>query len=61
MVELDYKIEPAKELDDAMFALYLRYYEGTGEDLFRSDLADKNHVLVMRDPQGEMQGFRPRR
>lgn len=61
MVELDYRIEPAEELDeamiDSMFALYCRYYEGTGEDLFRADLADKTHVVVLRDEQGEMQGF----
>lgn len=61
MVELDYKIEPTRELGpgmtDAMYALYARYYEGTSEDLFRRDLADKTYVVVLRDPEGEMQGF----
>jgi len=61
VVELDYKIEPAEQLGeamiDAMYSLYLRYYDGTSEDLFRSDLADKSHVVVLRDPRGDMQGF----
>lgn len=61
MVELDYKIEPAENLSaamvDSMFALYLRYYEGTDEELFRRDLADKNYVVILRDQQGDMQGF----
>jgi hypothetical protein len=57
VIELDYKIEPAEGLGeamvDAMFALYLRYYDGTSEELFRRYLADKNYVVVLRDSDGD--------
>ena len=61
MAELDSKIETVDALDDGMigemFALYRRYYGGTGEKLFRSDLAEKQRVIVLRDRQDRLQGF----
>jgi hypothetical protein len=41
----------------AMWQLYAGYYDGTAEQLFRSDLAKKSHVLLSRDVEGEIQGF----
>lgn len=48
-------------LDEAtrgeMFALYERYYEGTGYRRFTDDLAGKDRVLLLRDAAGTLQGF----
>lgn len=41
----------------AMWHLYASYYDGTVEELFRSDLAKKSHVLLSRDAEGEIRGF----
>ncbi len=40
-----------------MWDLYRRYYGGTGEELFRSDLAGKTDVVLMRDGRGKILGF----
>lgn len=40
-----------------MFALYNRYYDGTSEELFRRDLAEKQYVIILHDKQDRMQGF----
>jgi hypothetical protein len=61
VVEIDYRIEPLVESDEAkieaMYALYSRYYGGTSEELFRRDLSDKTYMVALRDKQGRMQGF----
>ena len=41
----------------AMWQLYSAYYDGGAENLFRSDLARKSHVLVSRDIDGNIRGF----
>ena len=40
-----------------MFALFERYYDGTGYARFASDLADKDWVVTLRDESGALQGF----
>jgi hypothetical protein len=40
-----------------LFALYERYYEAAEYDRFCCDLADKDSIVVLRDPAGELQGF----
>jgi hypothetical protein len=40
-----------------MFALYERYYGGTSYRRFTTDLANKDHVLLLRDEAGSLQGF----
>jgi hypothetical protein len=61
MAELDYKIETVDSLGEEtvpeMFALYCRYFDGTNERIFRSDLANKQYVIVLRNRQGTLQGF----
>lgn len=61
MTELDYKIETVDALDDGMiddmFALYSRYFDATSEQLFRSDLANKQYVIVLYDQHDTVQGF----
>lgn len=61
MSELSSNIELVETLDDEttrdMFALYRRYYGGTSEKLFNSDLADKAYVILVRDTQDRLQGF----
>jgi hypothetical protein len=41
----------------AMFALFERYYEATSYPRFLADLADKSHVLLLRDEVGAICGF----
>lgn len=41
----------------AMFDLYQRYYGGTNEALFFSDLADKDYALLLRDDDACVRGF----
>lgn len=41
----------------AMFELYGRYYDAACPELFRSDLRDKDWVLLMHDREGRLQGF----
>ncbi|HUF63532.1 MAG TPA: hypothetical protein VMN36_15760 [Verrucomicrobiales bacterium] len=52
---------PAAELSEeyiaGMWDLYRRYYGGTDEGLFRSDLAGKTDVVLMRDGCGNLRGF----
>ncbi len=61
MSELDYSIENVDGLADTlvseMFALYARYFDGTSEQLFRSDLSEKQFVIILRDENGTVQGF----
>lgn len=61
MAELDCKIETVDSLGEEtvrdMFALYRRYYDGTSERLFRGDLGEKQHVIVLRDRRDKLQGF----
>lgn len=42
---------------DNMFALYGRHYDGTSEQLFRSDLSSKQYVIILSDDTGRLQGF----
>ena len=61
MADLEYRIETVDGLGedtvDDMFTLYSRYYDGTSEQLFRRDLAEKQYVIVLRDTGGRVQGF----
>lgn len=61
IAELDYRIETVDVLHDGtvdtMFTLYSRYYDGTSEQLFRRDLADKQYVILLHDQSGELRGF----
>ncbi len=61
MADLEYRIETVDGLGEDtvgdMFALYSRYYDGTSEQLFRRDLAEKQYVIFLRDEQDRMQGF----
>jgi len=41
----------------AMFQLYQRYYGGTSEEVFFSDLADKDYALLLRDDEDQVGGF----
>lgn len=54
------RVEPVQTLDEttlsAMTALYLSAYDATNEALFRSDLADKDEVLLLRCGR-ELVGF----
>src|SRR2546430_16782670 len=40
-----------------MFALYERYYGGASYPRFVADLAGKDHVLLLHDEAGALQGF----
>lgn len=42
---------------DQMFALYGAYFEGTTEAIFRTDLEEKDYVIVLRDGGGNIKGF----
>lgn len=61
MADLEYKIEMVDMIDKDtigdMFTLYDRYYSGTSEKLFNSDLANKKYVILLRDKRGGLQGF----
>jgi hypothetical protein len=59
--ELTSEIIPAEraraDLIDAMYALYREHYAAVTLERFADDLADKAHVLIVRDAGGEMRGF----
>jgi hypothetical protein len=40
-----------------MFALYAQYYDSTSEETFLADLSDKDHVFLLFDRSGQLQGF----
>ena len=40
-----------------MHALMLRHYDGVVDRKFQEDLAEKDGVLLVRDPDGTIQGF----
>lgn len=42
---------------DEMWNLYAKYYGGTSEEQFRSDLSTKTHVLICHDSVGRIGGF----
>ena len=48
-------LSPATRAD--MFVLYEHYYGGTSQGLFLGDLADKQYAVILRDPDGKLQGF----
>jgi hypothetical protein len=54
-------VEAAGELSESlkvsMFALYERYYEATSYRRFTSDLANKDHVILLTNDQGQPKGF----
>jgi hypothetical protein len=54
-------VEPVAALEDrtigAMYDLYAGYYDATSPALFESDLAGKDHVVVLRDDAGALVGF----
>ncbi len=41
----------------AMWALYASAYDGARPDAFARDLAEKHHVVVLKDVDGRLQGF----
>ena len=41
----------------SLYNLYARYYGGTSPDLFRRDLLEKDHILLLEDENGETRGF----
>ncbi|EKY04396.1 hypothetical protein HMPREF9120_02339 [Neisseria sp. oral taxon 020 str. F0370] len=43
----------------ALYALYGRYYGGTTPELFRRDLGEKDHILLLEDTDGQIRGFTP--
>ena len=42
---------------DTLFALYARYYAGTSAALFRRDLLEKDHILLLQDETDTVRGF----
>ena len=40
-----------------LYGLYTRYYGGTSPELFRRDLLEKDHILLLEDENGETRGF----
>ncbi len=48
---------PPAELRLQMFALFARHYNGVTFDVFGRDLAEKEHVIVLRDEEGTLRGF----
>ena len=61
MTELDYRIVTVDALGAdriaSMFALYSDYYDGTTEELFRRDLAEKQYVILLEDESAVLRGF----
>ena len=54
-------IDHVTSLDDraigAMFELYDAYYAATSRPLFESDLSNKDYVVTLREPSGQLAGF----
>lgn len=51
-------IEELSESDgEQMYSLYDKYYGNPGPDVFKSDLASKNHVIILRDERQNLRGF----
>lgn len=48
-------IEP--QTIEEMYRLFAIGYEDIDETVFRKDLSNKTHVMVLRDSQGELRGF----
>src|SRR5690349_6076040 len=42
---------------DQMFSLYSAYFEATSGSIFRSDLAEKDYVILLRNTGGDIKGF----
>lgn len=40
-----------------MYALFARHYAATERERFEADLAAKDHVVLLHDPAGHLQGF----
>jgi hypothetical protein len=59
--QLTARVEAVGELTESlkisMFDLYERYYEATSHHLFVSDLASKDHVILLTDHHGALKGF----
>lgn len=45
------------DVKGSMYALFSRYYESTTEQAFLDDLRDKDHVVLLSDSAGKLQGF----
>ena len=58
---LDGEVVPVMSLTDAdrerMFALLCTYYDAVSPERFRDDLDAKDDCIVLRDREGEIQGF----
>jgi hypothetical protein len=61
MAKLSASYHDIDALDDAMraamFALFKRYYASVSMELFIRDLDGKTIAILLRDPDGELQGF----
>ena len=42
---------------EAMYALYVRYYDAVSRERFLADLADKRYTVLLHDQAGVLQGF----
>src|SRR5207245_3992729 len=42
---------------DQLFALYSAYFEASTEAIFRTDLEEKDYVILLRDAGGNIKGF----
>src|SRR5947199_5281201 len=55
------RVLPRRDVDVAterrLFELFQRYYRNVDELVFRGDLAEKDWVLLLTDPAGDVQGF----
>ena len=59
--ELGYAVEAVESVAEStvhdMFALFHSYYDHTSEEQFRSDLKNKQSVIVLRDHENRLRGF----
>lgn len=51
------RAELAPRVRDAMYALMDRHFAGVDRDTFDADLAEKDHVILLEDAEGEVRGF----
>ncbi len=46
-----------EELIEQMYRLMETHYEGVRRERFRADLLEKDRVILLQDPQGNVRGF----
>lgn len=61
MSRLESAVVPAAELGKPerrrLFEIFDRHYEGASPEKFEADLAEKDFVILLREPGGALQGF----